>query len=163
MRIVVLSDTHIPDFAKVLPKSLFPALRRAELILHAGDVTSTAVLDELSSYAPLHVARGNNDGDDVARWGAQPEVLVDVDGTRIAMVHDSGRREGRERRLPRRFPDAQLIVFGHSHIPVDVDLGPVRLFNPGSPTWKRRQPSPTFGIVAIEDGRLRTRIVELPA
>lgn len=162
MRVVVLSDTHIPDFAKTLPKSLLPHLRRADLILHAGDVTSSTVLHELAGYAPVHVAMGNNDGEDVAAWGARGEVELDVDGTRIAMVHDSGRREGRERRLRRRFPDAGLIVFGHSHIPVNLDVDGVRFFNPGSPTWKRRQPSATFGIVQVAGPRLRSRIFELP-
>ena len=161
VRIVVLSDTHIPDFAKVLPAALVPHLRNAEFILHAGDVTSRTVLDELASYAPVHVARGNNDGEDVEAWGARDEVRLDVDGTAIAMLHDSGRREGRERRLRRRFPDAQLVVFGHSHVPVDTELDGVRFFNPGSPTWKRRQPLPTFGIAEIGERRLRTRIVEL--
>ena len=163
MRIVVLSDTHIPDFAKVLPKALVPFLRNAELILHAGDVTSRTVLDELSSYAPLHVAMGNNDGDDVAAWGARHEVEAVVDGIPIAMLHDSGRREGRERRLRRRFPDAKLVVFGHSHIPVNTEVDGVRFFNPGSPTWKRRQPVPTFGVADVSGGRLRARIVELSA
>ena len=161
MRIVVLADTHIPDFAKALPKSLVPELRKAELILHAGDVTSRIVLDELATYAPVMVALGNNDGTDVAAWGARPQVTVDVDGTRIAMLHDPGRREGRQRRLGRRFPDADLIVFGHSHIPIDTEADGVRFLNPGSPTWKRRQPKHTFGIADVTDRRIRTRIVEL--
>ena len=161
MRIVVLADTHIPDFAKALPQALVPHLRKAELILHAGDVTSGTVLDELSTYAPVMVAMGNNDGPDVAAWGARPEVTVDVDGTRIAMLHDPGRREGRERRLRRRFPEADLIVFGHSHVPIDTEADGVRFLNPGSPTWKRRQPKHTFGIADVTDRRVRTRIVEL--
>ncbi len=161
MRIVVLSDTHIPDFAKTLPQGLFPHLRKADLILHAGDVTSRTVLDELAGYAKVHVAIGNNDGDEVAAWGAPLEVVVDVEGTQVAMLHDAGRRDGRERRLRRRFPEAELIVFGHSHIPIDAEVDGVRFFNPGSPTWKRRQPLPSFGIVDVGGRKLRTRIVEL--
>jgi putative phosphoesterase len=161
VRIVVLSDTHIPDFAKTLPKSLEPELRKAELILHAGDVTSRMVLDELATFAPVMVALGNNDGPDVAAWGARPEVTVDVDGTRIVMLHDAGRREGRERRLRRRFPEADLIVFGHSHTPIDTEADGVRFLNPGSPTWKRRQPKHTFGIADVTDRRVQTRIIEL--
>ncbi len=161
MRIVVLADTHIPDFAKALPNSLVPELQKADLILHAGDVTSRIVLDELATYAPVMVAMGNNDGPDVAAWGARPEVTVDVDGTRITMLHDPGRREGRERRLRGRFPEADLIVFGHSHNPTDTEADGVRFLNPGSPTWKRRQPKHTFGIAEVADQRLRTRIVEL--
>jgi putative phosphoesterase len=159
---VVISDTHIPDFAEALPAALLPALRRADLILHAGDVTWAKVLDELASYAPVHVAMGNGDREDVAAWGARVEVTLDLDGVPVAMIHDSGPRTGRERRLARRFPDARLVVFGHSHMPVDADADGVRLFNPGSPTWKRRQPAPTYGVLTVSDGRLTTRIVELP-
>ena len=161
MRIVVLADTHIPDFAKALPRALVPHLRKAELILHAGDVTSRTVLDELTTYAPVMVALGNNDGPDVAAWGARPEVTVEADGTKIVMLHDAGRREGRERRLQRRFPEAGLIVFGHSHMPIDTEADGVRFLNPGSPTWKRRQPTPTFGIADVAEGRIRTRIAEI--
>ncbi len=163
MRIVVLADTHIPDHAKALPKALLPAFRGADLILHAGDVTSRAVLDELATYAPVCAAMGNNDGRDVAAWGAGDEVIVDLDGVRVAMLHDSGRREGRERRLQKRFPGARLIVFGHSHIPVDSEVDGVRFFNPGSPTWKRRQPAPTYGLVNLTTRAIRTRIVPLTA
>lgn len=161
MRILALSDTHIPDFARALPPGLHRHLAGADLILHAGDVTSADVLDELASFAPLHVALGNNDQPPVAAWGATEEVHVDLDGVRVAMVHDAGPRDGRERRMRRRFPEADLVVFGHSHIPLDAGDGAVRLFNPGSPTWKRRQPRPTFGWIEVDAGRVRTRIVEL--
>jgi predicted phosphodiesterase len=86
---------------------------------------------------------------------------VEVDGIRIAMLHDAGPRKGREARLRRRFPDADLVVFGHSHIPIDVAVDGLRLFNPGSPTWKRREPRPTYGRITISNGRIRARI--LPA
>jgi putative phosphoesterase len=161
VRVLVLSDTHIPDFAARLPANLLPELRRADVILHAGDVTSPDVLDELASFVTVHVALGNGDGPGVAAWGAMDEVRLDLGGLAVAMVHNSGPRTGREGRLTRRFPEARLIVFGHSHIPIDVEHQGVRLFNPGSPTWKRRQPAPTYGIVLIERGRVRTRIVEL--
>jgi uncharacterized protein len=163
MRIVVLGDTHIPDYAKRLPSGLFPHLRRTDLILHTGDVTSASVLDELSRFAPIRAALGNNDRPDVAAWGAEPEVELELEGLRVAMVHDAGRREGRERRLRRRYPDARLIVFGHSHIPIDAEMDGIRFLNPGSPTWKRRQPQPTFARVTISGGRLRTRVVAIRA
>lgn len=142
MRLVVLSDTHIPDFARELPAALIPALRRAELILHAGDVTTSGVLDELSGYAPVHAAMGNRDGPDVALWGARDEGLIEVEGFRLALLHDAGPAAGRGRRMRRRFPDADLVVFGHSHIPIDLAGDDIRLFNPGSATWKAGSPPP---------------------
>jgi uncharacterized protein len=95
------------------------------------------------------VARGNGDGPEVAAWGALDEVRLDVDGTPIAMVHDAGPAKGRPARLRRRFPDARLAVYGHSHIPMHVEHEGLHLVNPGSPTWKRREPLPTFAVVTL--------------
>ncbi|HEV3473959.1 MAG TPA: metallophosphoesterase [Actinomycetota bacterium] len=162
MRILVLSDTHVPDFAPGLPAGLSDELDRADLILHAGDVTSAELLEELAAHAPLRVAMGNGDGEDVRAWGAGDEVRLEVEGVRLAMIHDSGPRKGRERRLRRRFPDADVVVFGHSHIPVDAETDGLRLFNPGSPTWKRREPIATYGRIDIARGEVRSRILPLP-
>ncbi|HEX2031608.1 MAG TPA: metallophosphoesterase family protein [Actinomycetota bacterium] len=160
-RLVVLADTHIPHAAKRLPAGLFPHLRRADAILHAGDVTAPEVLEELAGYAPVWAAIGNNDGADVRRWGGTDEVHVDL-GVPVAMVHDAGRRAGREGRLRRRFPGAGLIVFGHSHVPEVVRTEGAWLLNPGSPTWKRREPAPTFAVVGIDGDRVRRpRVVAL--
>lgn len=159
MRLIVLSDTHIPDFARKLPEALIPALRSADLILHAGDVTSPEVLDELAAYAPIHAAFGNRDGPEVLAWGALPVVELDLDGTRVAMLHDSGPREGRERRMRTRFPQADLVVFGHSHVPIHVHHDGMRLLNPGSPTWKRRQRLPTYATVDLVDGAIEAAII----
>jgi uncharacterized protein len=161
VRLIVLSDTHIPDFARKIPDALIPALRSADLILHAGDVTSPGVLDELAAYAPVHAAFGNRDLPEVLAWGALPVVDLELEGSRVAMLHDSGPSEGRERRMRRRFPQADLIVFGHSHIPVDVQHDGMRMLNPGSPTWKRRQPAPTYATVDLVDGTIKTAIVPL--
>jgi uncharacterized protein len=162
VRVVVVADTHIPDFARELPAALIPALRRADLILHAGDVTSRPVLEALAEYAPVRAVLGNRDRPEVGEWGAPEELVADLDGVRVAMVHDSGPRDGRDRRMRRRFRDADVVVFGHSHIPWNADHDGQRLFNPGSPTWKRRQPLPTYGELTIARGGLRARIVELP-
>jgi putative phosphoesterase len=159
VRLLVISDTHIPDFAKILPHHVIAEARRSDLILHAGDVTSPAVLEELASHAPVHVAIGNNDGPEISRWGGRLEVHLELEGLRIAMLHDSGPAKAREGRMRRRFPDADLVVFGHSHIPIDAEVDGMRLFNPGSPTWKRRQPQPTYGLLEVRDGRVESRIV----
>jgi hypothetical protein len=141
----VLSDTHAPRRWRSCPPQVARHLRRADLILHAGDVCTAGVLDELAGYAPIRAVLGNNDGPDVAAWGAPPVLEFDLDGLATAMVHDSGAAAGRLPRLRRKFPHARLVVFGHSHIPLDQAAGPVRIFNPGSPTDRRRQPQGTIG------------------
>jgi uncharacterized protein len=163
VRVVVLSDTHSPRFWKGCPPAVAAHLDGADLILHAGDVCTADVLDELAAYAPVRVVLGNNDGPDVAAWGAPETLALDLAGLEVAMIHDSGPRAGRMARLRQRFPDAGLIVFGHSHIPLTEAEDGVRIFNPGSPTDKRRQPFRTLGELTIADGRLvDARIVELP-
>ena len=129
-------------------------LRRADLILHAGDVCIASVLDELAEYAPVAAVLGNNDGPDVADWGAAATAELDLDGLSVAMVHDSGAAAGRMVRMRRRFPAADLVVFGHSHIPLDQSAPGLRIFNPGSPTDRRRQPHGTLGVLQIQGGRL---------
>jgi hypothetical protein len=129
-------------------------LRGADVILHAGDVCVAGVLDELAEYAPVHVVCGNNDGPDVVAWGAPETLELDLDGLRVAMIHDSGQATGRTARMRRRFPTADLVVFGHSHIPMDQAGDGVRIFNPGSPTDRRRQPQGTVGVLTIENGLL---------
>ena len=152
--VVVLDDTHMRrGSARRLPPAVYTALEQADLVLHAGDVVDGALLEELARFAPTLAVLGNNDG---ALAGQLPEERVFVvEGYRIAMVHDSGARQGRESRLHRRFPTAQLVVFGHSHIPIDAEgVDGQRLFNPGSPTERRRQPVCTFGRLRIAEGSL---------
>jgi len=152
--IVVLADTHIRlGSTRRLPPAVYAALAEADLVLHAGDVVTGAVLEELAGFAPTMAVLGNNDTELV---GQLPEQRVfTVDGLCIAMIHDSGARKGREARLRRRFPTAEVVVFGHSHIPIDSPgVDGQRLFNPGSPTERRGQPVPTFGRLRIDDGRL---------
>lgn len=153
-RIAVVSDTHAPRFWKRLPPAVAEQLVGVDAILHAGDVCVPSVLDELAAFAPVHVVLGNNDGSDVAAWGAPETLELDLAGVRIAMIHDSGSKQGRARRMRQRFPDADLVVFGHSHIPWDTEEDGQRLFNPGSPTDKRRQPRGTMGQLVIDDGRI---------
>ena len=154
MRIAVLSDTHAPRRWRSCPAPVAERLRGVDLILHAGDVCVAAVLDELAEYAPVRVVHGNNDGSDVAAWGAPETLELDAGGLHLAMVHDAGPAAGRPARLRRRFPGADLVIFGHSHIPLDHSENGLRIFNPGSPTDRRRQPRGTIGLLHISGGRL---------
>jgi putative phosphoesterase len=161
VKVLVLSDTHVPDHARALPASLVSHLEWAEVILHAGDLTSADVLAELRAYAPVHAVLGNIDGWDVRALGLPETLQLELDGVRVAMIHDSGQRVGREQRLRRRFPEADLIVFGHSHQPVDTLVEGVRFLNPGSPTWKRRAAEPTVARMTIADGVVETSLVSV--
>jgi len=154
VNVVVLADTHAPRRWRGVPPGVAEHLRTAELILHAGDVCTVDVLDELSGYAPVRAVRGNNDGPDIAAWGAPDRLVMDIDGLAVGMIHDSGAATGRLARMRRAFPECQLVVFGHSHIPMDISEVGLRLFNPGSPTDRRRQPQGTLGVLEIEGGRL---------
>jgi len=162
LRVIVLSDTHIrKGGSRRLPDAVYRALEGADVVLHAGDLVSDVVLDDLAGFAPVKAVLGNND---VGLEEVLPvELSVDLDGVGVAMVHDSGARTGRAARMYRRFPEADVVVFGHSHIPwneqgVDGQL----LFNPGSPTERRRQPRRTFGVLELEKGVVkRASIVPL--
>ncbi|MCL3820239.1 metallophosphoesterase family protein [Aeromicrobium wangtongii] len=154
LRVAIVSDTHGPRFWKAMPPAVAEQLDGVDLILHAGDVCVPSVLDDLAAYAPVHVVLGNNDGPDVAAWGAPETLQLELDGLQVAMIHDSGQKQGRAARMRRQFPEADLVVFGHSHIPWDTQEGGQRLFNPGSPTDKRRQPRGTMGQLVIDAGRI---------
>jgi putative phosphoesterase len=154
MKVVVLSDTHSPRRWKGLPDAVAEHLEGADAILHAGDVCTADVLELLSGYAPVHAVMGNNDLPEVATWGAPETLEIDLEGLSVAMIHDSGPATGRPARMRRRFPRADLVVFGHSHIPMDVTEDGTHIFNPGSPTDRRRQPYGTLGVLQIDSGRL---------
>ncbi|MEO6605572.1 MAG: metallophosphoesterase family protein [Aeromicrobium sp.] len=154
LRVAVISDTHSPRFWKTMPANVAAQLDGVDVILHAGDVCTPDVLNELAAYAPVHVVLGNNDGPDVAAWGAPETLQIDLDGLAVAMIHDSGSKDGRAVRMRKLFPDAGLVVFGHSHIPWDTERDGQRLFNPGSPTDKRRQPRGTMGQLVIDAGAI---------
>jgi putative phosphoesterase len=159
MRVVVLADTHVRDAGGVrLGAEAWAHVRAADLVLHAGDVVEPGLLAELRAVAPVHAVLGNNDG---ALAGVLPESLVlDLDGVEVAMVHDSGARAGREGRMRRRFPTADVVVFGHSHIPWNAEgLDGQLLFNPGSATQRRAQPHRTLGVLELGGGRVRSHEV----
>ncbi|WP_307796423.1 metallophosphoesterase family protein [Actinomadura barringtoniae] len=150
----MISDTHAPRRWKSCPPRVAECLAGVDLILHAGDVCVPTVLDELSAFAPVRAVLGNNDNEDVAAWGAPEALELDLEGLSVAMIHDSGPSKGRIARMRRTFPNAQLVIFGHSHIPMDLAEDGLRVFNPGSPTDRRRQPHGTVGLLTIEQGVL---------
>ncbi|MGI9119066.1 MAG: metallophosphoesterase family protein [Acidimicrobiales bacterium] len=154
MRVVALADTHLRSgSSRRLPDAVLAEVEHAQVVLHAGDVVDGAVLDLLSAHAPTHAVLGNNDHDLVGTLAER--LVLDLGGVRVGMVHDSGPRQGREGRLRRMFPDADLVVFGHSHIPWNAPgLDGQWLLNPGSPTQRRSQPHPTFATVDLVEGQI---------
>jgi putative phosphoesterase len=155
-RLLLLSDTHVPVRARALPEQVWRAVDAADLVVHAGDWVSVDLLDVLEARSQRLVGvAGNNDGPEL--HGRLPEVArTTIDGLRVAVVHETGGKEGRERRADAAFPDTDLLVFGHSHIPWDTTApSGMRLLNPGSPTDRRRQPVGTFLTATVDDGALR--------
>ena len=151
MRVLVLADTHLGVDLTKLPAEVWEQLEACDAVLHAGDVLTGDLLDALRAHRPVHAVLGNND---TALAGMLPDRLeLELAGVRVAMVHDSGARAGRERRMRRWFPDADVVVFGHSHDPVDAEgEDGQRLFNPGSAVQRRRQPHRTIGVLELAGG-----------
>lgn len=164
MRLVITADTHVPSRARDLPDELWRAIEEADLVVHAGDWVDEALLDAVQERARgLIGVYGNNDGPGLRR--RLPEVAyADVAGLRLAVVHETGPRDRREARCEARFPDRDLLIFGHSHIPWDTSTGTgLRLLNPGSPTDRRRQPYATYLTAEVAGGRLAAvRLHRLP-
>ncbi len=164
MKVAVLADTHTRGMTRTVPMGAWPYLESADHILHAGDVVDPALLHELAALAPLTVVMGNCDGADVRDWGAEEIAEVVLGGVKIAMIHDSGQKAGRHERMRKLFPDARVVVFGHSHIPLHErdEADGFQIFNPGSPTERRRSPRHTMGEGTVTaDGRLELRLVDL--
>ncbi len=162
VELAIISDTHLPRRGRTLPRECVERLRAADLILHAGDVIEADVLAEIEALGPpVHAVRGNVDS--VELQARLPLTrIVEADGARIAMVHDGGPADGRLARLKRRFPDTRAVVFGHSHLPlIELDADGFAIFNPGSPTERRRAPHHTMGIATAEDGRIAFELVVL--
>jgi putative phosphoesterase len=152
--LAVISDTHMPRGDRVLPAACVERLRGADLILHAGDFTTADVLADLRALGPpVQAVHGNVDDIEVRRLLPSAR-LVNAAGARIAMTHDAGPADGRLRRLRRRFADADAVVFGHSHIPLHErdEASGFQIFNPGSPTDRRRSPVHTMGLARVGDG-----------
>ena len=158
----MLADTHLRDDLSTLPPEVWDMVDASDAVLHAGDVVTGDLLDALRERRPVHAVLGNND---TALVGTLPDrIELELAGVRVGMVHDSGARSGRERRMRRWFPDADIVVFGHSHIPIDAEgEDGQRLFNPGSAVQRRRQSHRTAGVLELRDGAIvRHEIVPLP-
>jgi uncharacterized protein len=161
VRLAVISDTHLPRGGRALPDACLAQLSAAAAILHAGDLIELAVLTELERIGPpVHAVRGNVDS---AELQARLPLtrIVSAGGARIAMVHDGGPADGRLDRLRRRFPDADAVVFGHSHLPLHEERDGFAIFNPGSPTERRRAPRHTMGVATVEHGRVAFELLDL--
>lgn len=158
IRIGVVSDTHIPTRAKALPSILFQAFSNVDMILHAGDLATLDVLIDLEALAPVHAVYGNVDPPEVmAKLPKKKEIVVE--GVTIGLIHGDGPGGNTVRRAQEAFPHADCIVFGHSHDPLCRQEGRTLLFNPGSPTDRRRQPDHSYGFLTVSNGRIEGEIV----
>ena len=159
MEIAIIADTHMPRGRRRLPEACVARLHAAELILHAGDLMRLEVLQELESYGTVVAVCGNVDDAEV-RAALPLSTSIDADGATIGLVHDAGPARGRLERMRRRFPAADAVVFGHSHIPLH-ERAPdgFQIFNPGSPTERRRAPQLTMGIATVQSGRVSFELI----
>ena len=163
LNLVLVADTHVPKRAKSLPGKVWDAVERADVVFHAGDWVDAALLDEFEHRSRLLVGvYGNNDGQDL-RQRLPETATATFGGVRFAVVHETGQAKGRELRCEALYPSADVLVFGHSHIPWDTTSPRgLRLLNPGSPTDRRRQPACTFMEAVVDTGQLaQVRLVEV--
>lgn len=162
-RLLLLADTHLPKRARALPDEVWDEIEAADLVVHAGDWVGEDLLDELEERSQALLACwGNNDGQGLR--SRLPEIArATVEKVRIAVVHETGPAKGREASMQEAFPDTDLLVFGHSHIPWDTKTpNGLRLLNPGSPTDRRRQPFCTYMVAHIDDGTVDVELHRLP-
>ncbi len=164
MRLLLIADTHVPKRAKDMPAQVWQAVSEADVVLHAGDWVDVSLLDQLEQRATRLIGvYGNNDGPELR--ARLPEVArAELGGLRWAVVHETGQAQGREARCAAQYPDADVLVFGHSHIPWDTTAATgLRLLNPGSPTDRRRQPVCTYMTAVVQNGELsEVTLHELP-
>jgi uncharacterized protein len=157
----VIADTHLPKGMRRLPDACLRRIRAADLLIHAGDFSTAAAYEEIAAIGPELVAVHGN-VDDAALLARLPsQIVIEREGARIGLIHDAGPARGRLARLRREFPEADAVVFGHSHIPLREREGGFEIFNPGSPTERRRAPHRSMGLARIEAGRVRFRHLEL--
>jgi putative phosphoesterase len=161
MLIAIVSDTHMPRGDRELPPACVERMAGADLVLHVGDVMTASTLAEFELIGPPVLAVQGNVDDDDLRAELPIQRIVEAEGVRIGMVHDSGSRIGRLKRMRERFPDAHAVLFGHSHMPLHEVQDGFQIFNPGSPTERRRAPERTMGIATVDGGKLTFDLVKL--
>jgi len=159
--VAVIADTHLPRGARRLPDSCVDRLRKAELVLHAGDFTSAAFLAELEALGPPVVGVHGNMDEPALKEALPRERVVEVDGARIGMVHIPGPRSGREAHLASRFPGCGAIVYGHTHVPQVERFGDVWILNPGSPTERRTAPGHAILLLRVEQGEIEPQLIPI--
>jgi uncharacterized protein len=159
--VAAISDTHLPRGTRRIPDSCLERLRAADLILHGGDISTLAVLEELQAIGPpVHAVFGNAD-EPAVRELLPKELVVEAGGARIGMAHVPGPRAGREERLVKRFPGCDAVVYGHTHLPEVTREGSVWILNPGSPTERRKAPSHTMLLLEVKAGKIRPELLEV--
>jgi putative phosphoesterase len=159
--IAVISDTHLPRGSRRLPDACVARIRSSDLVIHAGDIATRGVLDQIRAIGPpVEAVQGNVDSAEL-QMSLPESRVINAEGARIAILHDAGPASGRLRRLERRFPQADAVVFGHSHVPLHERTESFQIFNPGSPTERRRQPRHTMGVATVDGGAIEFELVEL--
>jgi putative phosphoesterase len=153
--IAILADTHMPKGNRALPPACVEKIREAEAVIHAGDFFATSVLEELRALCPVVFAVYGNVDEPALREELPETIEVEVGGRTVAVVHDSGHASGRLRRMRARFPEADAVVFGHSHLPLHEEDDGFQIFNPGSPTERRRAPHHSMGLLHPTESGLR--------
>jgi len=161
MLVAVISDTHMAGGPRRLPDRCVELIEASDLVLHAGDIMSLEALAEIEAIGtPLRAITGNMDGWEL-RGRLPAELELELEGARLAMVHDAGPAAGRLGRMQKRFPAADAVVFGHSHLPLHERDGDFQIFNPGSPTERRRAPYHSMGLATIAAGSIGFELVTL--
>ena len=161
MRVAIISDTHMPRGARAIPEGCLERCRAADAILHAGDLVDVAVLELLRSLGPpVHAISGNVDTEAVRRL-VPARLQLDLGGARFGMLHIPGPATGRLERLRAAFPRCDAVIFGHTHMPEHEERDGFQIFNPGSPTERRRAPAHTMGLATIVDGRVEFELLTL--
>ena len=159
--VAIIGDTHLPRGSRRLPDECVRRIRAADLLVHVGDFSAVAAYEEIAAIGPRLVAvHGNVDDDELTRRLPERNA-IEIGGARLAVIHNAGPARGRMARMRKLFPDADAVLFGHSHMPLHEREAGFQIFNPGSPTERRRAPKHTMGVATIRNGRIRLRHVSL--